>query len=115
MITKKNIVTCIILSFITCGIYNIIWFINLTEDIAFLSEDNNLIGAKAFIFTLLTCGIYAFFWAYNIGKGIQKAQQKRNLSAEDNSTIFVILQLIPIGNIITLCIAQDEINKMADN
>lgn len=114
MIAKKNIVTCIILTVITCGIYGIVWFINLTDDIGYLSEDEKLNGAKAFIYTIITCGIYGFFWAYNVGKGIEKAQEKRNLPATDNSAIFIILQLCGLG-IITCCIAQDEINKMVEN
>lgn len=114
MVAKKNIVTCIILTIITCGIYGIVWFINLTDDIGYLSEDANLNGAKSFLFTIITCGIYGFFWAYNIGKALQKAQEKRNLPATDNSAIFLILQFIGLS-IVTYCIAQNDINNMVEN
>ena len=114
MILKRDVVTCIILCFITCGIYWIVWFINLTDDIGYLSEDSELNGAKAFILTILTCGIYGFFWAYNIDKAIQKAQEKRNLPTTDNSIAFIILQFLGL-NIVTCCIAQSEVNAMAEN
>lgn len=114
MILKRDVVTCIILCFITCGIYWIVWFINLTDDIGYLSEDSELNGAKAFILTILTCGIYGFFWAYNIDKAIQKAQEKRNLPTTDNSIAFIILQFLSL-NIVTCCIAQSEVNAMAEN
>lgn len=70
MIQKREIVTCILLTFLTCGIYGIVWFINLTDDVAYLSEDPEFSGAKAFLFTIITCGIYSFFWAYKLGKDI---------------------------------------------
>ena len=55
MIQKRNIVTCILLSLVTCGIYGIVWFINMTDDVAYLSEDPEMSGGKAFLFTLITC------------------------------------------------------------
>lgn len=114
MVQKREIVTCILLSFITCGIYGIVWFINLTDDVAYLSEDPEFSGAKAFLFTLITCGIYSFFWAYKLGKNIQIAQSKRNLPASDNSTLYIILNLFGLG-IVTYCLAQNEVNNMVQN
>ena len=114
MVQRREIVTCILLSFITCGIYGIVWFINLTDDVAYLSEDPEFNGAKAFLFTLITCGIYSFFWAYKLGKNIQIAQSKRNLPASDNSTLYIILNLFGLG-IVTYCLAQNEVNNMAQN
>lgn len=114
MVQRREIVTCILLSFITCGIYGIVWFINLTDDVAYLSEDPEFNGAKAFLFTLITCGIYSFFWAYKLGKDIKIAQEKHNLPATDNSTLYIILNLFGLG-IVTYCLAQNEINNMAQN
>ncbi len=113
MIQKREIVTCVLLSIITCGIYGIVWFINLTDDVAYLSEDHEFSGAKAFLFTLITCGIYSFFWAYKLGKDIYKAQTSRNLPASDNSTLFVILQIFGLG-LVNYCLAQNDINEMAN-
>ena len=114
MIQKREIVTCILLTFLTCGIYGIVWFINLTDDVAYLSEDPEFSGAKAFLFTIITCGIYSFFWAYKLGKDIQIAQTKRNLPATDNSTLFIILNLFGLS-IVTHCLAQEQVNNMAQN
>ena len=55
MVKNKNIVVCILLSIITCGIYGIIWFINMTDDAAYVNDDHELSGGKAFLFTLITC------------------------------------------------------------
>lgn len=114
MVQKREIVTCVLLSIITCGIYGIIWFINLTDDVARLAEDNEFSGGKAFLFTLITCGIYGIYWAYKIGKDIYAAQTKRNMpGATDNSVLYLILDIFGLS-IVTYCLAQSEVNKMAD-
>ena len=114
VIQKREIVTCVLLSLVTCGIYGIVWFIGLTDDVARLSEDNELSGGKAFLFTLITCGIYGIYWAYKIGKDIQIAQEKRNIPAtSDNSILYLILDLFGLS-IVVYCLAQSEINRMVD-
>ena len=113
MIQKRNIVTCILLSLVTCGIYGIVWFINMTDDVAYLSEDPEMSGGKAFLFTLITCGIYSFFCAYKMGKNVYRAQLKRNITASDNSVLYVILQVFGLG-IVNYCLIQNDINNMID-
>lgn len=46
MIKEKNIAVNVILSIVTCGIYGIIWFINLTDDAAYLNDDRDFQGEK---------------------------------------------------------------------
>ena len=111
MIKKREIVTSILLTIVTCGIYGIVWGINLTDDVAYLSEDKDFSGGKAFLFTIITCGIYSFFWAYKIGEDIKKAQTKRNMPVSDNSRLYVILQIFGLG-IVTHCLAQYDVNNM---
>ena len=48
MLKEKNIAVAIILSLVTCGIYGIVWFINLTDDAAYINEDRSFSGGKAF-------------------------------------------------------------------
>ena len=42
MIKKRDLVTSIILSIVTCGIYAIIWFIGLTDDAKAASNDESM-------------------------------------------------------------------------
>ena len=85
MIQKRDIVVSIILSLVTCGIYNIYWFVVMTDDVKNVANDNNLAsGGLAFIFTLLTCGIYGFYWAYKMGELMKTAQEKNGLEIHHN-------------------------------
>lgn len=112
MIKERNIVTAIILSIITCGIYGIYWFIVLTDDAAKVNEDPNFTGVKAFLFTIITCGIYGIYWYYKMGKEMYEANQKKGIAASDNSLLYVILGIFGLG-IIDYCMIQNELNIIA--
>ena len=84
----------------------------MTDNVAYLSDDPEMSGGKAFLFTIITCGIYSFFWAYKMGKNIYRAQVARDVPASDNSVLYVILQIFGLG-IVNYCLIQNDINNMA--
>ena len=107
---KRSIVTAIILSIVTCGIYSIYWFIVLTNDMNKASgRTSDTSGGMAFVLTLVTCGIYEYYWAYKIG-------EKRDIVVGEKSSsgiIYLVLSLFGFG-IVAYCLAQDAINKAID-
>lgn len=111
-IREKNIVVCIILTIITCGIYGIIWFISMTDDMRYVSGDQTLSGGKALLFTIITCGIYIYIWAYKMGKATVLAESKYGQQVNDNSTLYLILQIFGLG-IVNYCLIQSDLNNMA--
>ncbi len=112
MVQRREIVTCILLSIVTCGIYGIIWFIGLTDDVGRLSGDSEFTGTKYFLLTLVTCGIFGYVWAYKLGKNVQAMAVKNGRVAEDHSILYLILQICGLG-IVTYCLAQSEVNNYA--
>ena len=112
MVKERNFVVGIILSIITCGIYYIYWFITLTDDVRVVNKNSSLSGVKSFLFTIITCGIYGYYWAYKMGKTLVKAKEKNNLPAEDNSVLYLILQLLGFG-IINYALMQNDLNQIA--
>ena len=110
---ERNIAVAIILTIVTCGIYGIYWFIVLTDDARLASGDQQApSGGIAFLLTLITCGIYGIYWAYKMGKTLVMAKQKAKLNAEDNSVLYLILQIFGLG-IINYAIMQNELNQLA--
>ena len=114
MIKERNIVTCILLSIVTCGIYGIYWFITLTDDASRANDDPTFTGVKAFLLTLVTCGIYSIYWNYKIGKEMYEANQKRGIQTSDNSVLYLVLGIFGFG-IVTYCLVQNELNVIAKN
>lgn len=112
MIRERNIVTNILLSIFTCGIYSIVWFITLTDDAGIASEDSSMSGGMAFLLTIVTCGIYGIYWNYKMGKAIYAAKEKHNLSGSDNSVLYLILGIFGLG-IVNYCLMQSDLNDIA--
>ena len=110
-VAKKDIIVTIILSIVTCGIYGIIWFINLTDDTNVVAQDtNSASGIVAFVLTIVTCGIYGIYWYYNLGKKLYIAGQKNGVPTQDNSLLYLILGLFGLG-IVVYVLAQQELNN----
>ncbi len=114
MIKEKNIVTAVILSIVTCGIYALVWFINLTDDISYASDDNSVSGGMALLLTIITCGIYGIYWSYKMGKLIASAQEKRGMRVQDNSVLYLVLDIVGLG-IVNYCLMQSDLNEIAKN
>ena len=109
---EKNIVLNIVLSVVTCGIYAIVWFINLTDDAKEYSGDQDMqSGGVAFLLTLITCGIYGIYWAYKMGKLIETAQANNGITAKDNSVLYLVLEIVGLG-IVNYCLMQNDLNEI---
>lgn len=114
MITRKDIALCVVLSIITCGIYGIVWFINITDDTGRISGDSRLSGVRCFLLTIITCGIYGFYWAYIMGQALYRVKAERYMpDNNDNSILYLLLTVLGLG-IVTYCLIQDELNRIAD-
>ncbi len=111
---EKNIVTCILLSIFTLGIYGIIWFIGLVNDTNRVCNDeqSSQSGGMVFLLTLVTCGIYGIIWFYNAGKRLEKSGKKYGKEISDNSVIYLIVNLVGFG-IIAYCMVQSDLNKFS--
>lgn len=114
-IQTRSIVSCIILTIVTCGIYGILWFGNLNDEANFLSEERTpTSGGIAFLLCIFTCGIYYFFWAYNQGTKIDRAYIIRNQTPPKHGILYLVLTFVPyVGGLLTYCIMQNDINYIA--
>ena len=110
-IKERSIVTAIILSIVTCGIYGIIWFVALTNEMNKASgRVNDTNGGTAFLLNLVTCGIYGIFWAYKMG-------EKRDIVANEKGSsniLYLVLCLFGLG-IVVYGLLQDTLNKAIAN
>ena len=111
---QRNIALCIVLYFVTCGIYGIYWFIALTNEINEASENDTPSGGMAFLFSLITCGIYAIYWNYQWGKRLNTAQENNGLDVDSNAPIlFLILSIFGLS-LISWAIMQNALNQLAE-
>ena len=113
-VNPKNIVTAIILSIVTCGIYGIIWYINLVDDVNRVCNDgdSNQSGGMVFLLTLITCGIYGIVWFYKAGKRMNAAGARYGMQIADNSVLYLVLALFGL-TLIDYILVQGDLNQFA--
>ena len=115
MIRSKNIAVSIILSIVTCGIYGIVWFININDDVNTVSGNQNATsGGIAFLLTLITCNIYGLYWMYQMGSRLDDAAAQRGLLTQNRGIIYLLLSFLGLS-IVSYALMQDQLNKYADN
>ena len=113
MITKREIVTSIIFTIITCGIYGLYWVAKINDETKILASDNSMpSGGTVVLLTIVTCGIYGLYWAYKMGQLQYKAQKDKNVAEpKDNSIIFLVLAIV--FPIVGWVLMQNTINDLA--
>ncbi|MBR2809901.1 MAG: DUF4234 domain-containing protein [Solobacterium sp.] len=108
---KKDIVICVILTIITCGIYGLFWMASVNDEINSLADERNSpSGAFVVVVTLLTCGIYGFFWAYQMAKKCDRIMMD---TSSERTILFLVFYFLVL-NVVNLCFMQDIINMHAE-
>lgn len=111
MIKERNIAVSILLSIVTCGIYDIYWFICLSDDVNTASGEIGTSGAMAFLFSLITCGIYGLFWMYKQGEKIDHIKERRGMSGGYSGVLYLVLAVFGLS-IVSYALMQNELNKL---
>ena len=113
-IARRELVTCILLTIITCGIYGLYWMVCMVDDLNKASnEPQPTTGGTVVLLSIITCGIYSFIWMYRAGEQLCRARQIRyGYPGENNSVLYLVLSLLGLG-IVSYCLIQTELNKFA--
>ena len=118
ILEKKNIVACIILTFVTCGIYGIYWLYCMISDINTISGDSDSMSPIVILLSIVTCGIYSVYWFYKAGALLdQKAIEFGRISENRSSlylTLIIMGYFIPLLVMVVYILLQNSINVIAD-
>ncbi len=110
----RNIVTNLLLTIITCGLYGLYWMVTITDDTAYQTEDHSITGGTALLLTIVTCGIYGIYWNYKMARNIYQEMQERGIYASDNAVVCLILSIFRL-DIVSYCILQGDLNRLIES
>ena len=105
---KREIVKCILLSIVTCGIYGIIWGINIARDAVKVKDQN-----EDALLEILLVLFLPFVGFYLCEKKLTEGCQALGIPHDDNSILYLILGIFGLG-IVDYCLMQNDLNKLAD-
>jgi len=108
-IKKRNIVTCILLTLITCGIYGIYWIIMLAREAVSVKDPADS-GTLEIVLMLFVSFVGVFLAEKKLAEGCAA----KGIPHTDNSILYLILGLLGLG-IVSLCMMQNDLNKLAEN
>ena len=106
-IKQRNIVTCILLTLITCGIYGIYWVICMAREAVAVKDpaDNAVLEIVLMLFL-------PFLGFYMAEQKFAAGCEARGIPHKDNSVLYLILGLVGLG-IVDYCMMQNDLNKLA--
>ena len=105
-IKERNILVCILLSVVTCGIYGIYWIVMMTKEAVSVKDP-----ADGAILEILLMLFIPFVGLYMVEKKFSEGRAAKGGELKDNSVMYLILGLIfPIA---ALCMIQNDLNKLA--
>ena len=106
-IKERNIVTCILLTVVTCGIYGIYWMVMLAKEGVSVKDpaDNALLEIVLMLFL-------PFLGLFMVEKKFAEGCAAKGVPHSDNSILYLILGLVGLG-IVGYCMLQNELNKLA--
>ena len=119
-IKRRSIAVSIILSIVTCGIYDYFWIASLTNDTnKALKKENEMSGLVVALLTFITFGIFGFYWAYRMGEKVDLIEGKAN---GNTRWLFLFLPLGLylftglgfIGFYVVYAMSQNALNKVLD-
>ncbi len=96
MIKQRSLLTLILLTIVTCGIYGIIFWYSYSEDMNKVCNGDGKQTQNYIVVILLsfvTCGIYSWVWFYGVGNRLQENAPRYGLRFSENGTTVLLWML----------------------
>lgn len=118
--TDRGLLGYILLTIITCGIYNYYFIYTVARDVnvACAGDGKSTGGLLKFILlSILTCGIYSWWWEYSLGNRLAESAPRYGLSFSENGTTILMwllfgMLLCGIGPFIAMNIIIKNTNSI---
>lgn len=120
--TNRSLFIYILLSIVTCGIYNFFFIYSLARDVntACDGDGQQTSGlVKYLLLSLITCGIYAYVWQYSLGNRLAENARRYGMTFQENGTTVLMWDLFGvllcgIGPFIAMNILIKNTNRICD-
>jgi hypothetical protein len=102
----KNIALCVVLSLVTCGIYNLYWQHTKMLAVNDMLQQEKYSFLPWLLFTVVTCGLYHIYHQYRLGEDIAKIARP---DQKNDGLMALILSALGLS-IVADAIQQSHIN-----
>ena len=109
-ISKRRIGICILLSFLTMGLYLIYWEYLLVKNTRAIQKDESSCAGE--MLCLVFVPFYPLYWWFTRGKIVKDKFAEHGYSATGNEIAYLILGIFGL-EIISLAIMQNDFNSLS--
>ena len=110
-IQERSGVTVLLLSFVTCGVYYLIWKYKTTEELKAASGDTELNPQTDLLITFVCC-VWTIFTDYRNAKKCYELLRASGSNRTDQSTIVLICHFLGFG-FAAIYLIQEDLNALA--
>jgi len=118
--TDRSVVTIILLSLVTCGIYGFYYYYTLANDM-------NIIGngdgeetpgiAQLILLSIVTCGIYSLYWLYKLADRMYNNAPRYGVNIQEKGSDILLWMVIGtlvcgIGSLYALYLLTRNMNVL---
>ena len=111
---KRSPVAVLLLSIVTCGLYQLYLVYQITTEIRDFRGEPALNPLAELLLCIVTCGLYELYWFYKYGRLVFDMQQR--VGVDSPSDLSLVLLLLPIFGfaIVSFLLIQAELNRVWD-
>lgn len=115
-VEKLGLISMLLLSCITCGIYGLYWITKLADIVhTLVGRRTTASGGKLVFYTIITCGIYALVFYYNMAKSLNEAKDQRSMPGDRISAgTCIFFMFIPFLGLVSLHWIISAVNEIID-
>jgi hypothetical protein len=107
---EKSIGICILLCFVTFGIYYLAWVYGMMKKIKLMAGEEPRCGGEIALFIFIP--FYGLFWMYSRSKKLAAAGAACGVPMDDKSLINLLLAIFGFG-FVSVALMQADLNKAA--
>ena len=115
-VEKLGLISMLLLSLITAGIYGLYWITKLADIVhTLVGRRTTASGGKLIFYTIITFGIYGIVFYYNMTKSLNEAKDQRSMPGDRISAgTCIFFMLIPFLGLVSLHWIISAVNEIID-
>ena len=113
MVEHRDPIKMIIFSILSCGIYGIVWFLNIAKDLQTIRGSDEPNGGKDLVLSIVTCGLYGMYCWYKYPQLVNEALQAQGKEVNENLPVICLVCCLFGFGIVAPFLVQSELNKFA--
>jgi len=111
---KRNVVTMVILTFVTCGLWGLVWLYQIGTDISALRGDGKPNPVIDIVLGFVTCGIWFLVISYQWPKFLNDAAAQRDKRVDDNLPVLSLVATVFGCQVVGMALMQQVLNDLPE-